>query len=192
MKFTIAICTIPSRVKELGKLLDILLPQLTDEVELLWIGDNKNSTIGAKRNRCVNIAQGDYIAFVDDDDTVSDNYVAKILMAIEQEPDVVCFDALHTYNGENPKPVYYDIKHQKDLNLPDEFIRFPNHLMAWSRPLLGVSPYDNVAIGEDQRFAAFMRKNFELTQVKIDEVLYHYDFRQDKSETIKWLKQNKK
>ena len=40
-------------------------------VQLLWLGDNKSMTVGAKRNKLLSIADGDWITFVDDDDVVN-------------------------------------------------------------------------------------------------------------------------
>jgi len=39
-------------------------------------------TIGAKRNQLLHRAKGDYVAFVDDDDLVSSDYVNKVLSAV--------------------------------------------------------------------------------------------------------------
>ena len=36
-------------------------------VEVLWLGDNYQRTVGAKRNALIDLAQGEYFAFVDDE-----------------------------------------------------------------------------------------------------------------------------
>ena len=85
----------------LKKLASVLEPQLTDEVEWIIIDDgcheqeldNINAIIihlpkntgcaGIPRNYGLNIAQGDYITFIDADDLVTNNFVSKIIEKID-------------------------------------------------------------------------------------------------------------
>ena len=91
-------------------LLVMLKSQLTTEVEILVIDDgcnekeldrfkrdeikivhlDKNSG-GASRPRNIglDLAKGEYITFIDSDDMVSDDYIQKILKAIEKKPDII-------------------------------------------------------------------------------------------------------
>ncbi|MDP2651957.1 MAG: glycosyltransferase family A protein, partial [bacterium] len=92
LKFSILIPAVPSRLSQLSELLAALESQTNGRpVEVLVFLDNKQRSIGFKRDALVQLARGDYVAFVDDDDTVSPAYVDQILAAIESEPDVVTF-----------------------------------------------------------------------------------------------------
>ena len=85
------------------KLLDILVPQLTDETEVILIDDGCNElrldeydikTIhleenhggGYACNRGIEEAIGQYIGFIDADDYVSNDYIETLLDAIDNKP----------------------------------------------------------------------------------------------------------
>ena len=87
------------------ELMKKLQPQLTEEVEVIIIDDgcheegldqfkaqvihlNENSGgASVPRNAGLDKAQGQYIAFIDSDDLVSDHYVATILKMLPQDYD---------------------------------------------------------------------------------------------------------
>jgi glycosyltransferase involved in cell wall biosynthesis len=48
-------------------------------VEHLILMDNKRRTVGEKRDALLRAAKGNYVAFVDDDDFISPDYVSLIL-----------------------------------------------------------------------------------------------------------------
>ena len=74
-KLSILICSLASRADKLQRLMNVLQPQINDSVELLVKTDNGEMPIGKKRNLLLEEASGAYIAFVDDDDLVSEDYV---------------------------------------------------------------------------------------------------------------------
>ena len=78
-KLSILIPSVPSRKTQMIELLDSLENQLlslgrSNDVEILVFYDNKLRTVGAKRNDLLYLAKGEYLAFIDDDDNVSDSY----------------------------------------------------------------------------------------------------------------------
>ena len=93
------------------KLLDVLEPQITKEVEVYLVDDGCKETrldkykginiihldenVGATTatNKALDKAVGKYIAFVDSDDMVSNDYVSSLLEAIDTfDKDVIFFD----------------------------------------------------------------------------------------------------
>jgi Glycosyl transferase family 2 len=102
---SILIPTIRRRWPLFKRLRVALMPQLDSRIEVLverddgpmnFLADPRREDaeecslhIGAKRNRLLDRAAGDYIAFVDDDDLVSVDYVQLVLAAIRERPDVV-------------------------------------------------------------------------------------------------------
>ena len=88
------------------KLLDRLIPQKTDEVEIILCDDGcneerldvykddvkithiKNNQGGAKNtNECIDRAIGDYVALIDSDDFISEDYVSTLLKAINERTE---------------------------------------------------------------------------------------------------------
>ena len=96
-KLSILICSLREREKSLNKLLEVIEPQRTSEVEIILDTDNGEVTTGFKRNRLLNAAFGEYISFIDDDDLVSNDYIVKILKAIETSPDCCGMEGLITF-----------------------------------------------------------------------------------------------
>ena len=102
IKLSILIRTIPQRAALLQEILAVLEPQLTNEVELLT-DPTFPQIMGTKCNNMLRQANGEYVAFVDDDDLVPDYYVAKFLEAIDRHhPDIVsiegqCYQEEGTY-----------------------------------------------------------------------------------------------
>ena len=76
IKLSILILSIPSRIKQLETLLEKLENQFDDDrVEILVMLDNKSFHIYEKRNELLDMARGEYLCFLDDDDnTVGKNW----------------------------------------------------------------------------------------------------------------------
>ena len=58
---------------------------------LVLLCQTKNNRQGAARNRGVAVAKGEYVCFVDSDDTVADGILSAIHMAKEQQTDMIAF-----------------------------------------------------------------------------------------------------
>lgn len=75
---------------------------LSNSVEILWKVDNGEETSGVKRNALTKRSIGKYIAFVDDDDKLSEDYLSSILEGCSHDPDVVAFNLEFT-NKDDPE-----------------------------------------------------------------------------------------
>ena len=120
--------TVPGREPKLAQLLDRLDKQiaLRKDVELLVLRDNRSMPIGDKRNKMLSLARGAYVAFIDDDDMVSEDYVASIVAGLACTPDVLTFLVKVTGHGAGKICRYgLALQHQ---DLPHEYRRQPNHL----------------------------------------------------------------
>jgi len=175
---TIIICSLVERnTNHLQRLLKVLEPQVENlnNVEILILTDNAKRSIGKKRNDGLNLAQGKYVCFIDDDDLISSDYVQEILFQISLwKPDVVVFDAIISFNGENHKLVKYgrEFDHTED-NVA--YFRRPNHLMVHKKSNI-TEFFKDVKTGEDDEWASRMLDRI-VTQSRIQKVLYYYDYR---------------
>ena len=101
MLWSVLISGIPERYHTVQPLLFSLLETQSaariPDIELCYLLDNKRRTVGAKRNALLDMARGEYVSFIDDDDLVATDYVQRIHRAIglarksEAPADVICF-----------------------------------------------------------------------------------------------------
>lgn len=141
------------------KLLKTLIPQLTEETEVILVDDGcdekrldefkdkitikhekENKGGATATNKCLKLCKGKYIAFIDSDDMITNDYIETLLKAIDEHTeDVIFFDwqdmatgvIIHRPNNYAPwKAIYkkeiiprfrdgwiysYDVPFQEDL-----------------------------------------------------------------------------
>jgi glycosyltransferase involved in cell wall biosynthesis len=146
IKFSILILSIPSRFESLKAAVNHLQEQADatgqgKTVEILVLLDNKSKSISEKRNDLLQMARGKYIAFLDDDDAVSKDYMSAILKAIdENDVDCISFNQWCSINGE-PMDVEFGIgnPHGQLWRDEDGFLgdikRPPYHMCLWRREI---------------------------------------------------------
>ena len=158
----------------INELLQKLTPQLTKEVEVLIIDDGsrpafegyypgtriirkKNGGVSSARNKGLEEASGKYIAFIDADDLVADDYLERILEKIKEEPDAI-YLSWETFGGG------WDYKcHLKE---GDTFPSF--NLCVWNRVykrdrIGGVRFNEKKLVAEDAEF---------IREVKAEKIAY--------------------
>lgn len=175
IKLSILICTLPERYKLLRRLLNILEPQKTHEVEIKIHDAGRGAmSTGEKRNKLIESAEGEYFCFCDDDDLVPSYYVKELLTAIESKPDVVSFIGYMTTDGRNRQN--FTIKLGSDyVTKNNHHYRFPNHLCAFRRDLVKHRKFPHTNIGEDYLWAVGLQPLLK-TEVHINKEMYIYDF----------------
>src|SRR4051794_17308832 len=90
MLLSILIPTISGREAKFNALCERLVEQSQGySVEILYGKDDKQLSIGEKRNIMLNNCNGKYCVFIDDDDDVSPTYVPKVIAALQDMPDCV-------------------------------------------------------------------------------------------------------
>lgn len=153
-----------------------------DEVEVLYLIDNRCMTVGDKRNRIKSIATGDYIAFVDDDDRISDNYINELIAAIEYGQDAITFKCqVHDRSGEI-KMCYYSTKYENDFDFGYNCYRVPNPRVCIKRTIANQVQFRDISLGEDYYFGLDIKPLIK-TEYFINKVLYYYDFNAQTTET---------
>ncbi|MEE9572782.1 MAG: glycosyltransferase [Candidatus Neomarinimicrobiota bacterium] len=188
MKLSILMCTLPEPFRD-GNFLKDISENITRQiqgrsVQLLYLGDNKSMTVGEKRNHLMNMAKGKRIAFVDDDDQISDDYVDRLLEYCELDFDCVGIGVKFTKDGQNPSD--YDYSYKKNINTRVNgnrvYGRMPNHLCLWKREIAMRCKFPNKNIGEDHAWAEEqLLKGYSF--FKTEDIIYHYDFRPENTQT---------
>lgn len=174
--FSILIPSIPERKNMfLPRLLDKLKPQLMNNpAEICILSDDRTLSIGEKRNQLLDMAQGKYIAYIDDDDIVTDDYVLQILSKASSEADVIVFDVWVTINGQQGKICKYGVEYQHK-NEVEGYYRLPNHLMVHKKENVSAIRFKEINFGEDDEWAARVKPTIT-SQQRIKRTLYFYEY----------------
>lgn len=189
MKLSILIPTVVGREEKLQRLMDILDPQFDElvrwsvhtgemPVEIIIDKDNKEVSIGAKRQRMLEKALGEWVVFIDDDDLVASTYISDILNAAkEDEVDAIGF-LIDCYDGRN-----YTGRAKASLKYSDwgeyhdgyRYVRTIYHKTPVKRKLALKAGFKDERYGEDYSYAMRL-KNYLQTEKFIDKVLYFYRY----------------
>jgi glycosyltransferase involved in cell wall biosynthesis len=176
-------CTVPSRVRNfLPDAIENINKQCQRaETELIYLGDNKRMTVGEKRNWLLDMASGEYVVFVDDDDRLSEDYIDSILEAIKLYPDAACFGVGgHKTHDLTPECLFnFDPSHgksHKGLNNGGKRSMnwLPNHICVWKYEYATRVKFPNKSLGEDHHWADEQYR-LGYSFVKIDKDLYTYN-----------------
>lgn len=176
---SILICTVEDRAKMCRELLGGLIYQLVlfdlaNHVEILHNVDDGAAEIGTKRNKLLRAAQGEYVCFIDDDDTVADDYVARLYAALQERPDCVTFRGKMIWRGKW-WPFEHRLKYTSYRQSATCFRRPPNHLTPVPWKIAMRFPFPDHGRGEDVVFATAMARSRVLkTEVFIDHDMYFY------------------
>ncbi len=173
--------------KELAK---VLVPQLTDEVEWIIIDDGcnekelddlgatvyhiKNNTGNAStpRNIGLKYAKGEYIAFIDSDDMVAENYIERILNKIYTSDFDYCYMSWKTKDSK--------------IIIKDDPPKWNTCVWncVYKRELIGDIKFDyEKNLGEDARFNELVRKG---KRENIEEIIYFYNWKRPDSLTTSY------
>lgn len=150
--------------------------------ELLTFCDNKKYSIGFKRNELMRISKGKYVAFIDDDDRISDNYFNFIIPGMESGADCCSLKGIITEDGQNPLVFEHSIKYKEyktnHEGMPVRYERFPNHLNCIKSSIAKQFKFPEKNHGEDTDWATQIFKSGLIkTEHYIEEILYYYDWR---------------
>jgi glycosyltransferase involved in cell wall biosynthesis len=183
-KLSILIPSLHSRKAVLDELLAVLNPQKVDGVEVVVVPDEGQMSIGQKRNMLLTQSKGEYVAFVDDDDMVPTDYVARILKALETNPDCTSLTGKIVFSDGYSRPFIHSLRYDRwiDDHQGKVYYRPPNHLNAVRREIavrVGFPPWNS---GEDRYFSHHIRPLLKREEW-IDGTLYEYKCRKTFEET---------
>ncbi|PCJ57928.1 MAG: hypothetical protein COA65_08695 [Rhodospirillaceae bacterium] len=178
MKLSVLICTLEKR-KTLFKILKAELDRQVYEcdVEILYECDEGQMSIGAKRNKLLNRAKGEYVCFVDDDDWVDAEYIRIILKALESDPDCVHIIGIMNTDGFYHKRFEHSMRHGSYFEQFGIFYRPPNHLNPIRSSIAKQFRFPELNHGEDTDWALQIRNSgLIITEETTDKPIYHYRY----------------
>jgi glycosyltransferase involved in cell wall biosynthesis len=179
---SILICSLHRRGIFLDRLKNILKPQVNNRVEVLCSIDDGRQSIGAKRQKLLEDAQGNYIAYIDDDDLVSSDYVDLVLKSIDKGPDVIGIHLIMKTDGKLSGKTYHSLKYNTWFDEPGDepswryYYRNPNHLNPVKRELALKSGFPGISMGEDRQYSNDLLPYLE-TEEYIESPIYTYEVR---------------
>lgn len=184
-RLSILIPSIPSRWDKARALYNDLMDMIGDkDIEVLLLMDNKQRTIGEKREALKNIANGKYFMFVDDDDSLYS--VHEIYEATRNDVDVITFKSKCRNSDGSEYIVTFGLKNDIEHNTEDgrylDSKRPPFTQCAWSSHFKKYS-YPASNYGEDWEWVAKCLATAFL-ETHIDAVLHGYNFDPEVSEAV--------
>ena len=178
MKLQILVPTMPARAALLKKLLATLRKQIKRHPSAALLVDDGAGSIGAKRQRMMETATADYICFVDDDDTVSADYLDRIMPCLASGPDVVGITMHVKMDGKDyhPSPIFRHSLRFRDNTGWSHNDRTPHHLCPMRREIALRSRFADLMWGEDYNFALAVLPHLQTEEWSGDEPLYFYHY----------------
>ena len=162
MWLSIGICTVAERKTAFRRLVNHLYHQIRAisprYVEIL-VDDRPTLTIGEKRQALLERAKGHFVAFIDDDDWVSHDYISRVVSAIATDPDADCTSLVGTMTtlGARPERFEHSLQYERWELVEGVHRRCPNHLNAVKRELALQVGFVAKNHGEDSDYSERLR-----------------------------------
>jgi len=157
--------------------------QNSSDVELLVFLDNRQRTIGEKRDALVQMSRGEFVTFVDDDDDVSDDYISTLVSIAKCCTDatsVITFDQRVIVNGVEAT-CQFSLAHPNERFAQPTFRRNAWHVCAWRGSLARRFRFPANNYGEDWGWAKHLVA--EATgEVRVSRTLHTYRYDERVSE----------
>ena len=181
---SILICHLKSRAHYLQRLQRVLQPQVfaaQGRVEVIISTDDGRMSVGTKRNQLVQKATGDFVAFIDDDDVVSQDYIMRILQAVDKDPTIDCvgLEGVITFQGPlkmKPRKFIHSRQYTDWYTKDKVFYRSPNHLNPVARKHAIQAAFPDKDVGEDYDWSMLI-KPFLHKEIMLDGPIYFYESR---------------
>ena len=180
-KLSILICTLNGRELMLNNLIDAIKNQVDNNInngiEILISKDNGTEKLGHKRNSLLDMANGEYSTFIDDDDMIPNYYIKNILQAIKNKPDCCSLNGIITTDDKNSKVFRHSIKYKTWFEDNNEYYRCPNH---WNVVKTSIAKQvrfnDNISFQEDRDYSMRLLEHLK-TEEYIEPIMYYFKYR---------------
>lgn len=173
MILSILIATIDERREQFIELKKVF--GKTEGVEIVSACDNKEMSIGWKRQTLLEMAKGEYIVFFDDDDWPSPEYITEILKALESKPDCVGFKITYLKNGNYVGTCIHSLQNKEWSQQKNNYLRSVTHFNPVKRELALKVGFKDMRFGEDKEYSDRLTLLCK-TEVFIDKYLFDYRY----------------
>ncbi len=149
------------------------------DVEIIVDFDNREVSIGAKRQRMLETANGEYVVMIDSDDLVPDNYIQEVLKALRSKPD--CIGHKIECSGTSGKTESVSIRYQQwcEKRYGFDYIRTPYPKVPIRKDICLKIGYKDMRYGEDHDFSKRLKfSKLIKKEAYIDQVLYFYRYKE--------------
>ena len=166
----ILIMNIQNQIDDLG---------VSNQVEILTDFDNREVSIGTKRQRMLEKAKGEYVVSIDSDDEVTIDYITEIWAGIKENPDCITFQ-ISCY-GTKGKTANVSNKYDdwKDSFDGFDYARTPYHKVPIKRSIALQIGFIDLRYGEDYEFSKRLKKSGLIqSEYHIAKPLYHYKYKE--------------
>lgn len=179
IKLSILICTVYERVNKFRPLLGHLKKMnVYDDVEILYEVDDKEISVGAKRQKLIEKANGEFVVFIDDDDWCIDTYIKDIRDTIIANPEIDCIGSLEEcyINGMKRTAIHSNrYTHWQDNVDGYDYVRTIYHKDPVRRELALKVGFKNMRFAEDHDFAIRLKPLLK-NEVFLDKVMQIYRY----------------
>jgi len=175
-KLSVLIPSLNERSAKLENLKSELNRQIDKKsVQVIAVTDDRQLSIGQKRNMLLNQSSGEYVVFIDDDDMISKDYIEKVLNAVKTNPSCSSLTGRIMFSDGYSRPFIHSLKYDRwiDDHEGKVYYRPPNHLNAIKRDIAKTVGFPSVNLGEDRYFSMGIR-NLLKKEEWIDGVIYQY------------------
>ncbi len=192
-KLSILVCTLPQRAESYKRLQDELQKQIDQNTEYRIeriANAHPTMSIGDKRNELLEMATGEYVCFIDDDDMISTTYIETLLKGIETSPDCISLRGVITWDGGRPEVFEHSIRYKEYKTKKDyreneptfiKYERYPNHLNCIKASIAKQFKFPSNNFGEDKAWADLIFESGLLkNEYYTDNILYQYLYRTNK------------
>ena len=160
-------------------------------LEILEERDSGQMSVGLKRRRLLQRAKGKYVAFIDDDDGVTNEYFEDFLKCFTEKKDTMRIRGqMHSYTFTNSLETQPNSK----MYVDGIFIRLPNHLNPMLAEIARMVTFEDAVRGEDLKWTIGLAKTGLLnTESTTDPSRIHYLYNLgDRPITAEFIESQKK
>lgn len=149
-----------------------LVRSISGKVPVIFCRDNKEMSIGVKRQLLLDECETEYFMMCDDDDALSPDYFETILPLLAQQPDCICY--LEDINGQQiaHHSNRWDMWGSHDKY---DYVRTPFYKDVLRTDIAKAIGFADLRYGEDKDFADRLKASGLIkNEIFIDKPMYFY------------------